>query len=182
MPDTEVCVTKLEAAGRQLETAILLYFQNGDPVSIHTLCCAAYGVIHALNKKRNDPMDLNDMMLKDFDRYLSSKAEKKLFRESFNAAQNFFKHGNSDVNSTITLDTRFTEVRMYEAVLKYGRLVGQSPATMAIYMVWFATQYPGLLECSEILDSLREKIKRTVPADRVKFYAEVSPVAKAFSV
>jgi hypothetical protein len=179
---TVVTVTKLQAASSQLETAIKLYFEYGDPVSIHALCSNAYDVIHALNKKRNDPLEANDMMLKDFDRFLSSKADKKLFHASLNAAQNFFKHGNSDVNSTVTLDTRYTEVHMYEAVHKYGRLVGQCPATMAIYMVWFATLYPGLLESIEIPDSVRENMKRTIPSDRTRFYAEFLPTAKPFSV
>jgi hypothetical protein len=34
----KVRVTKLDAAKKQLETAIMLYFHDGDPVSIHTLC------------------------------------------------------------------------------------------------------------------------------------------------
>ena len=33
-------VTKLDAARRQLETAITLWFHDGDPVSIHTLAAA----------------------------------------------------------------------------------------------------------------------------------------------
>jgi hypothetical protein len=32
----EFKVSKLDAAKRQLETAIRLYFSDGDPVSIHT--------------------------------------------------------------------------------------------------------------------------------------------------
>ena len=59
-----VSVTKLNAAERQLETAILLYFSDKDPVSIHTLCCAAYEVVHALNKRQNSPIGPNDLMLK----------------------------------------------------------------------------------------------------------------------
>jgi hypothetical protein len=38
----KVRVTKLDAAKKQLETAIMLYFHDGDPVSIHTLCLQLY--------------------------------------------------------------------------------------------------------------------------------------------
>lgn len=48
----KVPISKIDAAKRQLETAITLYFQNGDPVSIHTLAAAAYDVLHALCKVR----------------------------------------------------------------------------------------------------------------------------------
>ena len=36
-------IPKLEAAKRQLETAIALFFDHGDPVSIHTLAVQRYG-------------------------------------------------------------------------------------------------------------------------------------------
>jgi hypothetical protein len=48
--DESVFVDKLEAAKRQLEAAIALFFDNGDPVSIHTLARAAHDVISDLNK------------------------------------------------------------------------------------------------------------------------------------
>ena len=83
----KVRVTKLDAAKKQLETAIMLYFHDGDPVSIHTLCCAAYSVIHTLNKKRNNPLSRNDLMLKDLDQYLATKADKKLFHDSMSASR-----------------------------------------------------------------------------------------------
>jgi hypothetical protein len=69
----EVTVTKLDVAKRQIETAIVLYFAECDPVSIHTLCRAGYDVIHALNKKRAVQGELKDMMLKDLDRFTAAK-------------------------------------------------------------------------------------------------------------
>ena len=47
-----IIVAKLDAAKRQLETAIRLYFSNGDPISIHTLAGAAYNIVWDVNKKR----------------------------------------------------------------------------------------------------------------------------------
>ena len=40
-----IVIAKLDAAKRQLQTAIALFFDDGDPISIHTLACAAYDVI-----------------------------------------------------------------------------------------------------------------------------------------
>ena len=45
-------LSKLEAARRQLETAIKLYFEYGDEVSIHALAAAAYSLIRDINEHR----------------------------------------------------------------------------------------------------------------------------------
>ena len=55
-------ITKLEAARRQLESAIFLYFEEKDPVSIHTLTAAAYNILRDISAKRN----LSPMMVKGF--------------------------------------------------------------------------------------------------------------------
>ena len=46
-------VTEIDAARRQLETAVVLYFREEDPVSIHTLACAAYEILLSLNRASN---------------------------------------------------------------------------------------------------------------------------------
>ena len=181
---TMVRVTKLDAAKRQLETAILLYFQFGDEVSIHTLCCAAYDVIQVLNSKRNDPLDPNKMMMKDFALYLDSKADRKRFHDSLNAAQNFFKHGNSDADSVLTLNTKLTEDLLIDAVQKFVWLVGECPETMALYFLWHVTEYPNKIDAAKMPDSLRKDIERSRSAmtkDRARFYVESLPAAKAIA-
>ena len=45
-------VSKFDAARRQLETAIRLYFFQGDPISIHTLASAAAQILHDLSRHR----------------------------------------------------------------------------------------------------------------------------------
>jgi hypothetical protein len=46
-------VSKLDAARRQLRTAITLWFSGGDPVATHTLAFASYEILHAVSKKRD---------------------------------------------------------------------------------------------------------------------------------
>ena len=46
-------ISKLEAARRQLRTAITLWFTGGDPVAIHSLAFAAYEILHAISEKRD---------------------------------------------------------------------------------------------------------------------------------
>jgi hypothetical protein len=54
MPDSaaKITVTKLDAAKRQLRTALRLWFDDGDPVSIHTLLAAAHEIIHTLYRRK----------------------------------------------------------------------------------------------------------------------------------
>jgi hypothetical protein len=49
----KIIVSKLDAARRQLQTAIQLWFEERDPVAIHALAYAAYEIIHAISKRRN---------------------------------------------------------------------------------------------------------------------------------
>ena len=47
----KIKISKLDAAKRHLETAIRLYFNYGDPIAIHTLACAAHGILSDLNEE-----------------------------------------------------------------------------------------------------------------------------------
>jgi hypothetical protein len=46
LDETKITISKFDAARRQLNTAITLWFADGDPVAIHTLAYAAYEIIH----------------------------------------------------------------------------------------------------------------------------------------
>ena len=45
-------VSKLDAARRQPDAAIKLWFADGDEVSVHTLAAAAHQTIHDINQKK----------------------------------------------------------------------------------------------------------------------------------
>lgn len=44
-------ISKLDSARRQLETAVRLFFVDGDPVSVHTLAAAAGEVLADLARQ-----------------------------------------------------------------------------------------------------------------------------------
>jgi hypothetical protein len=48
MDSRKIKISKLDAARRQLDTAIRLYFMEGDPVSVHTLAAAAFEILKDL--------------------------------------------------------------------------------------------------------------------------------------
>src|ERR1700722_16662747 len=105
-------VTKLEASKRQLETAIELWFQDADPVSVHTLTAAARQIVIDLNTKRGGaPMGADRMENKPKGRKLAHKAIAE--------AENFFKHADNDPEAVLHFSTEATQFMLLEAVDKY---------------------------------------------------------------
>ena len=93
--DAEITLTKLDAAKRQLRTAIRLWFEDGDPVSVHALAYAAYEIAHVVSKKRNHTRR---------DLIYDSLAVKDEYRAEFNISikkhANFFKPRRSFTGSS----------------------------------------------------------------------------------
>ena len=92
--EIRIKVTKLDAARRQLESAIVSYFNGGDPVPIHTLATSAREILSNLNTHRGGkPMY--------FDLEVIKPEYRKELRKKFRAAQNFFKHADNDPNGIL---------------------------------------------------------------------------------
>src|SRR5262249_41639823 len=104
-------VTKLEAAARQLDTAITLYFEEGDPVSVHTLACAAHQVIHDINRHNNGPELL-------FDALSRKETDLQISKALLHKHYNYFKHADSDPcpNCGIRFNPKLTEIFILSAV------------------------------------------------------------------
>lgn len=102
----DITITKLDAAKRQLETVVRLYFHNGDPVSIHTLVAAAHTVIRDINKKRRGSPMINDDLI---DAYAKPEYQKRVLAQ-LNEAGNFFKHADRDHAATLDFNPDQSEI------------------------------------------------------------------------
>src|SRR5688572_3918269 len=85
----KMSVSKLDAATRQLDCAIRLWFSDGDPVSIHTLVGASYQIIHDINTKRGGKHLL-------FDAAFIKDGYRKQVRDFMRKDFMFFKHADHD--------------------------------------------------------------------------------------
>jgi hypothetical protein len=88
--DEKLQISKIEAARRQLDCAIELWFLDKDEVSIHTLAAAAYQIVHDIKAKRAEIRDLlydSDMIKDEY---------RKQWINVLKRPQNFFKHADSD--------------------------------------------------------------------------------------
>ena len=154
---------KLECARRQLETAINLFFQDGDAVSIHTLTCAAYNVIRDVNNSRNG----NPMFAKE--RYVQMGGKPSL--SDFNEPENFFKHADRDPDDELTFKPKFTECLLVDACEKYGEITAESVPEFLVFMLWLMCQAPEAVDIPEGWKSFADDAKELhSKGDRQGFY------------
>jgi hypothetical protein len=133
-------VGKLEAARRQLETAFTLWFSGGDPISIHTLTCAAYEIIHAVSKKRNpgrrdllfDSLVVPDEYRGDVNRLMKEPA-------------NFFEHAKNDADAVIEFKPALTELFMMYSMLGIHACGERPNAAESAFFTWIFIHKPHLL-------------------------------------
>lgn len=89
-----ITVNKMDAAKRQLHTAIQLWFRDADPVSIHTLVSAAHEVIHTLFRRAG----LKGLL---FDAPSIPDGLRSEISQALVRAAVFFKHARHDPEGTI---------------------------------------------------------------------------------
>src|SRR6266478_417966 len=110
-----VKISKTDAAKRQLETAIRLWFFSGDPVSIHTLAAAAHQVLDDVGRSKGSPTALRGLPG-------VKPAYIRRLRELVSRYENFFKHADCDPSALLDFNPEATEMMILDAVLTYESL------------------------------------------------------------
>jgi hypothetical protein len=134
-------VSKLEAARRHLETAALLHFNSGDPVPIHTLVAAAYGVLEDRAAKQSSKM----LITGSFDEtYLGPELSKDL-KAAMRKLQNYFKHSDrANEPESIEYSPSFTHLMLLDACVKLFELTGERPTILAAFEAWCLVHFQEL--------------------------------------
>lgn len=159
-------ISKLDAAKRQLDTAINLYFKDADPVSIHTLTAAAHQILMDIAK----PEGIKSFMK---DTSIIRKGKEKEYLVLINEAENFFKHANKDSHSLLKFIPAQTEAFLLDAVEMYMQVTKEMPEDMSIYRVWFLLNNPEIVS-DETKKQLKEKninVERFKSKSRPEFYS-----------
>lgn len=134
--ETALRISKLDAAKRQLETAINLYFSDGDPISIHTLTSAGYNIIRDVSKKQGRSLIVKDLAVK-----VAKPEFRKMVRAELNRAENFFKHADWDHADTLEFRPSQSEFLIFDACLAYRSLTKELPASFLVFRVWFIANH-----------------------------------------
>jgi hypothetical protein len=159
-------VSKIDAAKRQLETAITLYFSNADPVSVHALAAAAHEILHALCKSRGGKSLIKDIGIR--------KGKEKEYRKIINEAQNFFKHGDSDPDASFEFRPTTTETFIFDACQMYISVTTETPKPLYIFNFWFVVNHPFLMTEAAREQLTSEVVQTFNIHDRTTFYTEAS--------
>jgi hypothetical protein len=131
-------ISKTDAAKRQLETAVRLWFFSGDPVSIHTLTAAAHQVLHDIGKKRGAPTLLRDLP--------GVRPENlRHLRTLVSRYENFFKHADQDSGAVLDFNPEATEIYMLDAVLAYESLTQEVVPVLSTFKAWVFINQPYLM-------------------------------------
>lgn len=137
----KITVTKLDAAHRQLRTAIELWFADGDPVSIHTLAAAAYQIIHDLNRRNKGP----DLLL---DTKFIKDEHRKRFVNTIKTAANFLKHADnrrSGTAKTTLLDSSLNQHFIMYSIFGLRYLREELIAEEIAFERWHMLRNPEML-------------------------------------
>jgi hypothetical protein len=170
----KVPVTKLEAARRQLETAITLWFHDTDPVSVHTLAMAAHGILRALNSKRG-----GKPMLGDPNPFIPPEFHER-FRKIVFEASNFFKHGARDPLTTHFFSPELNKIIFVDATQAYESQAQEQRPLMKMFRLYLAFHEPRLFE-QEYLDSLQQNplFSKFKQLSKQQFFVEFLPYASS---
>jgi hypothetical protein len=150
--------SRLDAARRQLHTAIELWFADGDAVSIHTLAGAAYQTIHELNRHQKGP-----------DLLFGNVCIREEYRSEFLARMKnetaFFEYANrgkSKAAGSATVDPVASVIFVCMSVFGVTCLNAGADELEWCFMSWHSLHDPKW-----VADDWRERFLACIPADRL---------------
>lgn len=131
-----VSLSKQEVARRQLVTAINLFFDHGDSVSIYTLGQAAWEVLDALCKNQEK------IRIREEIKKVNSLTSKEVYKIS-TYGRNFFKHADKDPEATLEgFKDEFNDLVLFAASYDYTQISGHSPIELQLFKLWYFAVYP----------------------------------------
>jgi len=165
----KIKISKLDAARRQILTAIRLYFNYGDIVSIHTLASAAFKITQNICDTSSDLSD----SLTDWIGDRIKPEYKKIFWSKLHETGNFFKHADNDPDAVHAFYPVATEHMLFHAVYQYHQLTGEWSAEIRLFINWYMLQHPKSFNMPQEKIGLGTDLYGT---DRNKFWRELLPL------
>jgi hypothetical protein len=125
-------VTKAEAAQSQLETAITLWFNYGDPISILNLAKSANECYVALGGHKGHESIFQAWY----------KSQSKGVQDRIRYVWNFIKH-QRDFTKTAEIPLRLAELLILDSGDCHARLFGNPTVLMSLWATRFTLETPG---------------------------------------
>jgi len=149
----ELILSKIDVARRQLVMAIKMFFFEEDVVSLHTVACAAHGVIHDIAKHKDIKKSIKDSPL-------IAKSARSEYLRAVNYPQNFFKHAHSDPKGRMVFRYNGTPLFILDALFLYASIERDLTNEMRIFLIWVQLRFPNLL-CLDFVEEELSQIRNT---------------------
>lgn len=162
--------SKLDVAKRQLETAIRLFFNQGDPVSIHTLVAASHEVLHVFGKSHQVKSVIWPLWLGHV-----SEALRKKYHSKVREAQRFFKHGSRDKDEILKFKPEFNEMFILDACMMYEALTQEKTPLIQLFYIWHVAKYPEIWKDTEFSQAVKDITAYLPPNPSKSSYLSLLP-------
>jgi len=146
-------ITKLEAAKRQMDEAIRLFFERRDCVATHSLASAAAQVLSDLCDAKGIPSPIRGAGV-------IKEKHRKEWLSRLKAAENFFKHGDRDSEGTLEFRPKQTEGMLFDATYMYASLTKRQTYAGAVFQSWFFLKHPDFLLDANLKQALLTQANR----------------------
>jgi hypothetical protein len=152
-------LTKLEAARREINAAIRMYFNSEDPVAVHAVVAGGTQIISDLGKRKGLQLGIESGV-----KHIRPERQKE-FREMMREPQNHIKHADHEGDEDKILEYRpaTIEFYLYLGAGGYQEYTGMDTPETRVFMWWFAACNPDLLN---------EPTQKAQVEDMIKIYGK----------
>jgi hypothetical protein len=139
-PSARTDITKEEAARRQLETSIALFFCENDEISIHVLASSAAQILTDVCKTL-EIKSWHDLFMEhvrlEYVKFATYKMKE---------AYNYFKHAVRDAFDPLTrFSTGVNVTLLFGCCWDYQNAFGELPSVLSVFFWWTVAIFPGML-------------------------------------
>lgn len=131
-------ITKLEAAVRQLNTAIQLFFEDRDPVAVCTLAASAGRVLSDLVEHHLPSQSWRSLV----PRRLPHIPKKEIYH-TMDRIPNFLKHADQDPESVESFNEYENDLRLFIACDECIDLGCDLSIEMQVFQIWYVAANPN---------------------------------------
>lgn len=161
-------ITKIDAAVRQLETAIELWASDGDFVSIYTLSHSAHEILYQINKGHKTPCK----SLADPDPNIFSEEGVRLYKAAFKMNYNFSKHGGANPRELHRYAVGNISCVIFDCIYIHNQLRFPLRAVFEAFFDWLLMTEPELFGKTLHDFGLNRRIVKKLTADGKKAFMD----------
>jgi|GEM_PF-1187195 len=145
-------VTKLDAAKREINAAIRMFFIEEDPIAIHAVVAGGLQVISDLASKEGVSVGIESIL----DTIIEERRSE--FRELMRHPQNFLKHAARENDETEVLEFNVESVEMFLILASqaFHTFTGRHTPETRVFTNWFLINNPGIIADGDPLIQLAQ--------------------------